>query len=80
MLFDRTPFADASRNAISLQHVPSDFYKASYTMWILSRNKLLSQLTNWEVHERFASPEGGVVSEAGVELDFFGYIFECANV
>jgi hypothetical protein len=49
-------------------------------MWILSRNKLLSQLTNWEVHERFASPEGGVVSEAGVELDFFGYIFECANV
>jgi putative methyltransferase (TIGR04325 family) len=79
LIFDRTPFTDASENTICIQHVPSDIYKASYPMWLLSRKKLLSQLTNWKVHESFVSPEGRVVSEAGVEFDFSGYIFERAN-
>jgi putative methyltransferase (TIGR04325 family) len=79
LIFDRTPFTDDSENSICIQRVPSDIYKASYPMWLLSRNKLLSQLTNWKMHERFASPEGSVVSDSGVEFDFSGYIFERTN-
>ena len=76
LLFDRTPFTRATENTICIQHVPSNIYEASYPMWLLSRNKLLGQLSNWRVHEGFASPEGNVISKAGVEFEFSGYIFE----
>jgi len=76
LVFDRTPFTDAPLDTICIQHVPSDIYKASYPMWLLSRVKLLGQLSNWRVHESFASPEGSVTSDAGIEFDFSGYIFE----
>jgi putative methyltransferase (TIGR04325 family) len=76
LLFDRTPFTLYDENTICIQNVPSDIYKVSYPMWLLSRNKLLSQLSNWKVHESFASAEGHVISEAGLEFEFSGYIFE----
>lgn len=76
LLFDRTPFTAAPLDTICIQHVPSNIYKASYPMWLLSRVKLLGQLSNWRVHESFASPEGSVTSDAGIEFVFSGYIFE----
>ncbi len=76
LIFDRTPFSGAPENRICIQHVPSEIYKASYPMWLLSRERLLGQLTSWKVHESFASAEGRVVSEASIEFDFSGYIFE----
>jgi putative methyltransferase (TIGR04325 family) len=76
LIFDRTPFSGASENSICIQNVPSDIYKASYPMWLLSRERLLGQLSNWKVHESFGSAEGRVVSDAGIEFEFSGYIFE----
>ena len=76
LLFDRTPFTVAPQDTICIQHVPSDVYKASYPMWLLSRIKLLGQLSSWRAHESFASPEGSVTSDAGIEFEFSGYIFE----
>lgn len=80
LIFDRTPFIDAPQNTICIQRVPSEIYRASYPMWLLSKNKLLSQLSNWKVHENFASPEGVVISDAGIEFEFTGYIFERIHV
>ena len=79
LLFDRAPFTADNKNTICIQKVPSDIYKASYPMWLLSRNNMLGQLSNWKVHESFASPEGHVISEAGLEFEFSGYIFERIN-
>jgi len=76
LVFDRTPFTAALQDTICIQYVPSDIYKASYPIWLLSRVKLLGQLSNWRVHESFASPEGSVTSDAGIVFDFSGYIFE----
>jgi putative methyltransferase (TIGR04325 family) len=76
LLFDRTPFTIENINTICVQYVSSDIYKASYPMWILSKNNLLGQLSNWKVHESFASLEGRVSSEGGFEFEFSGYIFE----
>lgn len=76
LLFDRTPFTIETEDNICIQHVPSDIYKASYPMWLLSRNNLLGQLSSWKIHESFASAEGHAISEAGIEFEFSGYIFE----
>jgi putative methyltransferase (TIGR04325 family) len=76
LIFDRTPFCGAPENRICVQHVPSEIYKASYPMWLLSRAWLFSHLSNWKMHESFASAEGCVVTEAGIEFEFSGYIFE----
>ncbi len=76
LIFDRTPFSDAPENSICIQHVPSEIYKAGYPMWLLSRERLIGQLSNWKIHESFGSAEGCLVSEAGKEFEFSGYIFE----
>ena len=76
LLFDRTPFTIENVNTICVQNVPSDIYKASYPMWILSKNNLLGQLSNWKVHESFASAEGRVSLKGSLEFEFSGYIFE----
>jgi putative methyltransferase (TIGR04325 family) len=76
LLFDRTPFTAEYENTICIQNVPGDIYKASYPMWLLSRNNLLGQLSNWKVRESFASAEGHLISAAGLKFEFSGYIFE----
>lgn len=80
LLFDRTPFTIDYDNSICIQNVPSNIYKASYPMWLLSRNNLLCQLSNWKVHESFPCAEGRLISEAGLEFEFSGYILERINV
>lgn len=76
LILDRTPFTVGPRNTVCIQHVPSDIYTASYPMWLFSRNNLLGRLSNWKVLESFGCPEGCVISDAGVEIEFSGYIFE----
>jgi putative methyltransferase (TIGR04325 family) len=76
LLFDRTPFTNAPYNTICIQHVPADIYKASYPMWLLSRDQFLGQLSNWRVHENFSSAEGKVTSDAGLEFEFSGYVLQ----
>lgn len=80
LIFDRTPFTAAPQNTICIQHVPSYIHKASYPIWLLSRNELLGQLSNWKLHESFACPEGSVISGAGIAFEFSGYIFERIHV
>jgi putative methyltransferase (TIGR04325 family) len=76
LIFDRTPFTSASENSICIQHVPSHIYKASYPMWLLSREMLLGKLSKWKVLESFPSAEGRTISQAGIEFEFSGYILE----
>jgi len=76
LLIDRTPFSAESENAICIQNISSNIYKANYPMWLLSRSKMFKELNNWKVHESFASPEGCVISEAGLKFEFCGYMFE----
>lgn len=76
LLFDRTPFTHAADDILCIQDVPSTIYKASYPIWLLSRNKLLRNLSNWQVYEKFPSLGGCLISEVGIEFEFSGYIFK----
>lgn len=76
LIFDKTPFIEASESSICIQHVPNQIYNASYPMWLLSATKLIEALTNWQVIESFTNTEGRIVTDAGKEFEFGGYIFD----
>ena len=76
LIIDRTPLTIEKEDIICIQKVPSHIYKASYPMWLLSRNNLLGKLSNWKAHEKFTNAEGYTKTATGLKFDFSGYIFE----
>ncbi len=45
IVIDRTPFAEVDSDTLLVQHVPAAIYKASYPCWVLSRPRLVSELS-----------------------------------
>lgn len=77
MVIDRTPMTDDLQDRLCIQHVPRRIYAASYPCWILSRPKLLDQLSrNWRLVSEYSCPEGSARTEDGLPFEFQGLILE----
>jgi putative methyltransferase (TIGR04325 family) len=74
LIIDRTPFNNDDADKICIQNVPDHIYKASYPMRILSTSALLNKFHNWTVVAETRSPEGELVSNAGLKIAFGGMI------
>lgn len=76
LIFDRTPFTSKINDAICIQKVSPEIYKASYPIRVLSMKKLLTALNRWKLTETFLSPEGKMRVNLGLSMEFLGLIFE----
>jgi putative methyltransferase (TIGR04325 family) len=77
LVFDRTPVSDQKTDRLCIQHVPKSIYKASYPCWILSRTRLLAELSRcWKLISDFPCGEGGACTDDGMEFEFRGFILE----
>jgi putative methyltransferase (TIGR04325 family) len=77
LVIDRTPLSENTANRLCIQHVPKRIYAASYPCWILSRPKLLDQLSrNWRLVAEYSCPEGSARTEDGLPFEFQGLILE----
>ena len=75
MIIDRTPFADAERDTISIQYVPRAIYRASYPCRILSRDRVrLELLASWRIVETFRCADGTRSTNSGLRFTFEGLI------
>lgn len=74
VLIDRTPFAIAPGDVITVQHVPASIYAASYPSWIFARERFLNLVgNNYRVLAEFDSSDG--IAQVGqVEFKFGGMI------
>jgi putative methyltransferase (TIGR04325 family) len=58
IVLDRTPFADSGEARIIVQHVPANLGKASYPMWVLSRDAIEAPLhAAYDLVHRFDSDD-----------------------
>jgi putative methyltransferase (TIGR04325 family) len=77
VVIDRTPLSRADADRLCIQHVPKHIYEASYPCWILSRSRLLAQLSAaWRVVAEFPCAEGSTRTEDGLPFEFRGLILE----
>ncbi len=59
LIIDRTPFSDALRDALTLQHVPPSIYSASYPCRVFSRQAVIAHLSSqYETVAGFESDDG----------------------
>jgi putative methyltransferase (TIGR04325 family) len=79
LIIDRTPFNSKMENDICIQIVTDNIYSAKYPMRILSFQKVIDKLSEWSVFSRIPSPEGTVLTNAGLEFGFEGIIFKRKN-
>lgn len=74
LIIDRTPFSDELHDAITVQHVPSSIYPASYPCRIFSKHALMTYLSNqYEIIAEFTSSDRSAVV-GGLKFDFGGMI------
>lgn len=79
LVLDRTPLSSAAGHSLCIQHVPRHIYDASYPTWILSRARLLAQLSShWHLVCEFDCPEGRRTAAGGLVFEFKGLLLERA--
>jgi putative methyltransferase (TIGR04325 family) len=76
LLIDRTPVTNSTDNLVCLQRVPAEIYNAKHPIWVLSKDKLIGQLSNWNLISSFPSLDGRVKLGSGKKFKFMGMIFE----
>ncbi|RME57500.1 methyltransferase, TIGR04325 family [Candidatus Parcubacteria bacterium] len=72
LLLDRTPFIEADRDRLTVQHVPPSIYPASYPAWFFSRRRFgeALQLAGYIERVRFAAEDDvGIGRFEGVLLE-----------
>lgn len=79
IIIDRTPFNNEQCNKICVQTVPKSIYKASYPMTIFSLDKFIVDMIDWDIVARIRSPEGSLITESGLALNFQGFILRRKN-
>jgi putative methyltransferase (TIGR04325 family) len=79
IIIDRMPFNNEHCNKICVQNVPESIYKASYPMKIFSLDKFIVDMGNWEIVAKIRSPEGSLITESGLTLNFQGFIMRRKN-
>lgn len=76
LIIDRTPFNNGLADKICVQKVPDLIYRASYPMRIFSTSEFFSNLTDWQVVEKISSPEGSLITNSGLDVNFQGFILK----
>ena len=77
LIVDRTPLSAQATDRLCIQHVPKQIYAASYPCWILSKSKLLEQLSrNWRLVCDFPGADGIARTDDGVPFEFRGLVLE----
>ncbi len=77
LIIDRTPFSSEPRDKVVIQSIPSSIYRASYPMWVFSREEMTRKLeANWSLVAANSSPEGHAESTGGVKFSFEGLFLE----
>jgi putative methyltransferase (TIGR04325 family) len=79
LIIDKTPFSNEQCNKICVQNVPESICKASYPMKIFSLDKFIVDMVDWDIFEKFRSPEGSLITESGLALTFQGFILRRKN-
>ena len=76
LIVDRTPFNHSPMDKICVQKVPASIYMASYPMRVFSTVRFFDSLAEWQVVAEIASPEGSLTTDAGLDINFQGYILK----
>lgn len=75
LLIDRTPVSALTRDVATVQRVPEEIYKASYSAWILSESRLLDSLgEHWDLLEDFPGIEPDMTTASGVGFRWRGFL------
>jgi putative methyltransferase (TIGR04325 family) len=77
LLIDRTPVSNATEDAVCVQHAARRVYRASYPVWVFSRQRLKSRLaTHWDLVDELTCEEGLYRSSRGLRFEFVGAYLE----
>ena len=75
LIIDRTPFAETTVDVITMQHVPSSIYPASYPCRIFNQQSMIAHLAaRYELVVEFAGLDRSAIAN-GLKFDFSGMIF-----
>lgn len=76
VIIDRTPFLASGRERLTVQHVPSCIYPASYPAWFFSEGKVTTvfRSNGYRLVADFSASD--TLSPKGEEAYFKGFIFE----
>lgn len=74
VIIDRTPMLDGAVDVVTVQHVPSSIYAASYPAWLLSRDRLISALPGWSLVDEFPGIEPDMRTTGGVDFSWRGLL------
>ncbi|MEP7056561.1 MAG: hypothetical protein ABI809_02155, partial [Caldimonas sp.] len=77
LIIDRTPLGSQAADRLCIQHVPKHLHATNYPCWILSRSRLLEQLSlDWRMVCEFPCAEGIARTDDGLRFEFRGLILE----
>jgi hypothetical protein len=79
LIIDRTPFNNEQDDKICIQAVPESIYMATYPMRIFSQDRLNHLLADWDTIASTQSPEGSLMTAAGLFVDFRGVLLKKKN-
>lgn len=76
LIIDRTTFSNLEKDRISIQHVPSSIYNASYPLWIFSHAGFKDKVgQQWHLIEEFECIGGSIETNTGIKCKHQGMIF-----
>lgn len=76
VIVDRTPFLSSGRERLTVQHVPSCIYPASYPAWFFNEGKVVTVFRSSGYKLVADFPASDTLSPEGEEAYFKGFIFE----
>jgi len=72
LVIDRTPMTATAQDIPAVQVVPESIYAASYPSWLLSRERLVNHLSDWEVVDTFPGIEADLQTQGGTAVRWLG--------
>jgi putative methyltransferase (TIGR04325 family) len=72
LVIDRTPMTETTHDIPAVQVVPESIYAASYPSWLLSRERLVRRLSDWEVVDTFPGIEADLQTQGGTSVRWLG--------
>lgn len=76
LILDRTTVTDLPDDRPSVQTVPGSLYRAQYPAWLLSEERLRSDLPGWQVTASFPGLEPDAISRERVPIRWRGLALE----
>ncbi|MDI1290215.1 MAG: methyltransferase, TIGR04325 family, partial [bacterium] len=75
LVIDRTPMTNTPADIPAVQVVPESIYAASYPSWLLSRERLINHLSDWELIDTFPGIEPDLQTKGGTAVSWLGMTF-----